>query len=63
MRGATLAALAFALSPPPLAAIASCHRPERREPVVRTHPKIGRNEPCWCGSGRKHKKCHLRGGR
>lgn len=21
--------------------------------------KIGRNEPCWCGSGKKHKKCHL----
>ncbi|WP_407665191.1 SEC-C metal-binding domain-containing protein [Mycolicibacterium phocaicum] len=19
----------------------------------------GRNEPCWCGSGRKYKKCHL----
>jgi hypothetical protein len=21
--------------------------------------KPGRNEPCWCGSGRKYKKCHL----
>ena len=21
--------------------------------------KIGRNEPCWCGSGRKYKHCHL----
>ncbi|KAA8957673.1 SEC-C domain-containing protein, partial [Mycobacterium sp.] len=20
---------------------------------------LGRNEPCWCGSGRKYKKCHL----
>lgn len=20
--------------------------------------KIGRNEPCWCGSGRKYKQCH-----
>ena len=20
--------------------------------------KIGRNDPCWCGSGRKYKKCH-----
>ena len=19
----------------------------------------GRNDPCWCGSGRKYKKCHL----
>ncbi len=22
-------------------------------------PKPGRNEPCWCGSGKKYKKCHL----
>ena len=21
-------------------------------------PKIGRNDPCWCGSGKKWKKCH-----
>ncbi len=21
-------------------------------------PAIGRNDPCWCGSGRKYKKCH-----
>lgn len=21
---------------------------------------IGRNDPCWCGSGKKYKKCHLR---
>ena len=20
---------------------------------------LGRNDPCWCGSGRKYKKCHL----
>ena len=20
-------------------------------------PKVGRNEPCWCGSGKKYKKC------
>jgi uncharacterized protein YecA (UPF0149 family) len=19
----------------------------------------GRNEPCWCGSGKKYKKCHV----
>jgi len=23
-------------------------------------PKVGRNDPCWCGSGRKYKKCHGR---
>ena len=22
-------------------------------------PKIGRNDPCWCGSGKKYKKCHI----
>lgn len=20
---------------------------------------LGRNEPCWCGSGNKYKKCHF----
>jgi preprotein translocase subunit SecA len=29
------------------------------ETVVRDeHDKIGRNDPCWCGSGKKYKKCH-----
>jgi len=23
-------------------------------------PKVGRNDPCWCGSGKKFKKCHGR---
>jgi preprotein translocase subunit SecA len=26
--------------------------------VRRDEPKIGRNDPCWCGSGKKFKKCH-----
>jgi preprotein translocase subunit SecA len=26
--------------------------------VKREEPKIGRNDPCWCGSGKKYKKCH-----
>jgi hypothetical protein len=26
---------------------------------VRRHAAPGRNDPCWCGSGRKYKKCHL----
>jgi SEC-C motif len=21
--------------------------------------KLGRNDQCWCGSGKKYKKCHL----
>jgi preprotein translocase subunit SecA len=27
-------------------------------PVLREHPKVGRNEPCPCGSGKKYKQCH-----
>jgi hypothetical protein len=30
---------------------------ERRPPFVRVEPKIGRNEICSCGSGKKYKKC------
>ncbi|MFN2497959.1 MAG: preprotein translocase subunit SecA [Pyrinomonadaceae bacterium] len=26
--------------------------------IVRDQPKVGRNEPCPCGSGKKYKKCH-----
>src|SRR5436305_790396 len=25
---------------------------------VDEHEQIGRNDPCWCGSGKKYKKCH-----
>ncbi len=28
------------------------------EPVLREGPKIGRNDPCPCGSGKKYKQCH-----
>jgi len=30
---------------------------ERLGPVMREEPKVGRNEPCPCGSGKKFKKC------
>ena len=30
------------------------------QPYVRETPKTGRNDPCPCGSGKKHKKCCLR---
>jgi preprotein translocase subunit SecA len=26
--------------------------------IASEHEKIGRNDPCWCGSGKKFKKCH-----
>jgi hypothetical protein len=30
---------------------------ERLGPIIRDQPKVGRNEPCPCGSGKKFKKC------
>jgi len=30
----------------------------RQAPLVRADRKVGRNEPCPCGSGRKYKQCH-----
>ena len=23
------------------------------------YTELGRNDPCWCGSGKKYKKCHI----
>ncbi len=31
-----------------------------QRPLVRKQPKIGRNQPCPCGSGKKYKHCHGR---
>jgi len=31
-------------------------RMRSHDPIVRG-PKVGRNDPCPCGSGKKHKKC------
>lgn len=31
---------------------------QKQMPVVRSEPKIGRNDPCPCGSGKKFKNCH-----
>ncbi len=35
-------------------------RHEAAPPTKKPGDKIGRNEPCWCGSGRKYKQCHGR---
>jgi preprotein translocase subunit SecA len=32
--------------------------PARRGGAPSAQPKIGRNDPCFCGSGKKYKKCH-----
>ena len=45
-------ALAAAASDPPTAVAAP--------PFARAGPKVGRNDPCPCGSGRKYKHCHGR---
>jgi preprotein translocase subunit SecA len=31
---------------------------EKRAPIKREYPKVGRNDLCPCGSGKKYKKCH-----
>jgi uncharacterized protein YecA (UPF0149 family) len=42
------------------------HRPAQEliamsqtRPTARPSPKLGRNDPCWCRSGKKYKACHL----
>jgi preprotein translocase subunit SecA len=33
--------------------------PDAAAPIVKAdHEKVGRNDPCWCGSGKKFKFCH-----
>ena len=32
--------------------------PEVETRHVDEREQIGRNDPCWCGSGKKYKKCH-----
>lgn len=31
---------------------------EKKKPIRRQEKKVGRNDPCPCGSGKKYKKCH-----
>jgi preprotein translocase subunit SecA len=37
---------------------ARARQPLSQQRVVSEHEKVGRNDPCWCGSGRKFKRCH-----
>ena len=32
--------------------------PAQQAPLVREGRKVGRNDPCPCGSGKKYKQCH-----
>jgi preprotein translocase subunit SecA len=45
--------------PPPAAALPQDERGgPQQQPHVRDGRKVGRNEPCPCGSGKKYKQCH-----
>ena len=51
-RGLSLLHRAGAGADHPLVELLQQHR-------AQPHRDLGRNQPCWCGSGRKYKKCHL----
>jgi len=60
---ASLSQLSAAGDPQPQQAPPSGARPEAQAPPqlqrpVRAAPKVGRNQPCPCGSGKKFKNCH-----
>ena len=38
-------------------------RAMRTKPILRDYKKIGRNDPCPCGSGKKYKNCCLASGK
>ena len=40
------------------AAISQGSVPQKSAPVKR-EITLGRNDPCWCGSGKKYKNCHM----
>jgi len=39
------------------AAMTNAPAPATKRPIQRDEPKVGRNDPCHCGSGLKYKKC------
>ncbi|WP_439135630.1 preprotein translocase subunit SecA [Pseudomaricurvus sp.] len=49
---------ASAMQRPADEADAGQERPAEAKPFVRENAKIGRNDPCPCGSGKKFKQCH-----
>ncbi len=42
-------------------AATNVNRPSAPQQPIKVGPKIGRNDPCPCGSGKKYKNCHGRG--
>jgi preprotein translocase subunit SecA len=58
-----LAAAAAAAGPEDAQGYAADGMPAEAMPVVEQRVvddehQVGRNDPCWCGSGKKFKKCH-----
>lgn len=47
----------FSLTQPEEASVTSAES-EKTAPFTREAPKVGRNHPCPCGSGKKYKHCH-----
>ncbi len=43
------------------AAMRAQNQPQKVETIRRQVPKVGRNQPCPCGSGKKYKQCHGKG--
>jgi preprotein translocase subunit SecA len=60
LAGAEAIAAAGAAEPALAAATAlgAAMTPAVKQQVASEHEKIGRNDPCWCGSGKKFKRCH-----
>jgi preprotein translocase subunit SecA len=44
----------------PVRASAGSGVPAKPQPVRNANKAVGRNDPCWCGSGKKYKNCHMR---
>ena len=51
------AANVYGHEPAPEPSFAGDPLPESNRPLVRHDPKVGRNDPCPCGSGKKYKQC------
>jgi SEC-C motif len=58
-----VAQLQWAMDPPAVPAwrtpLQATSFASARPPIPSGTRKLGRNAPCWCGSGKKYKKCHL----
>ena len=46
------------LPPEDLLAPENVNEAGKQQPMVNALPKVGRNDPCPCGSGKKYKQCH-----